>query len=80
MQSETSSNNPMGVHVVDGLNAHCDFDECPARGPYQIHGLSMRDNRGIIWANSEEEAVEIAQQNDADAFHATALNLSELSS
>jgi hypothetical protein len=70
----------LGVHVAPGLNAHFDFDECPARGPFQIHGLSMRDNRGIVWADSAEHAVEIAQERDSDAYHATALNPEDIRS
>lgn len=67
-----------GCHVADGMNAHVDADECPCAGPYQLTGLSMRENLGIVYANNEFEAVLEGQERTPDAFHAIALNPASL--
>lgn len=62
-----------GCHVAEGLNAHVDYDECPCAGPYQITGLSGRENFGFVVANCEADAVMHAQDRMPDAFHAIAI-------
>jgi hypothetical protein len=76
MKAEVVGGAVMGhlCHVADGLNAHVDYDECPCAGPYQITGLSGRENFGVVVAESEDDAVLHAQERIPDAFHAVAIN------
>lgn len=54
-------------------NQHFDHDDCPCRGPYQITGISMHDDHGIVFADCESDAVDAAQERDEGAYHAFAV-------
>lgn len=65
---------PNGAKVAEGLNGHVDSDECPCAGPYQLTGLSRRENFGIVIAENEDQAVLDAQDRNPDVFWAIALD------
>lgn len=69
---------PHGTKVAEGFNSHVDPDECPCAGPYQLTGLSRRENFGIVIAESEDQAVMDAQERNPDVFWAIALNPASL--
>lgn len=65
---------PQGARVADGFNGHVDADECPCPGPYQLTGLTRREDYGVVVAKSEDQAILDGQERNEDVFWAIALN------
>lgn len=69
---------PVGATVAESFNGHIDTDGCQCAGPYQLTGLSRRENFGVVIAEREDQAVLNVQERKPDVFHAVALNPASL--
>ena len=69
---------PAGAKLANGWNGHVDADECPCAGPYQLTGLTRRENFGLVVAENEDQAVQDAQERNPEVFFAIALDPSSV--
>ncbi|OJW46220.1 MAG: hypothetical protein BGO63_03885 [Candidatus Accumulibacter sp. 66-26] len=63
-----------GCRVFQDTNSHCDHDEAPCAGPFELSGLSGRENFGVVIANNEDDAVLLGQEVNPEVFKAYAIN------